>query len=175
MTNGNEEQSFALRSVLLMHVEQLHVKYQRSSRGNVGRRPCGTVGEVGRDYQLPTAANLHAGHSFIPTCDYLTRTQCEPERLVPITTTIELLAIRQPSSVVDGHGAACRGFLTLAGRHVLISQTRRRPRHGRGIDLERGAEASFSGRPASIRRAVAAQKSKGDDGEERPWQKNSEV
>ena len=60
-----------------------------------------SIGEVWRNAELALAAYLHPDDAFVPALDDLAATEQQLERLSGADGTIELLAIGEPSGVVD--------------------------------------------------------------------------
>src|SRR5215472_927462 len=86
----------------LFHIQQLDIEDQ----GCVGRDHSGgaprAVAQVGRDFQLPLAAHLHACDAIVPALNHLSATQLELKRSFA-DGAVELLAAGQPARVIYGH------------------------------------------------------------------------
>src|SRR5579872_361688 len=83
------------------HCQQLHVEDQ----GCVRRDDCLVsriaIGQFGRDAELSFAPDLHSRDPFIPSLDNLALSECETVGLIGVDSAVELLAVGEPSCVVD--------------------------------------------------------------------------
>lgn len=65
-------------------VDQLHVEEQSGSSGNNVSSSTVSVGQTGRDGQLPLLADAHVSESLVPSLDHLAGAQLEGEGLVTV-------------------------------------------------------------------------------------------
>jgi hypothetical protein len=126
------------------NVQQLDIEDQCGTGWNIWRSACSAVAEIRRNYQLTPAAHSHAGNPFVPARYHLTGAEVEPEGLVAIATAIELLPIREPTSIVHRHFLPCGGRSSLALRQVLIAKTRGGLLHGGGVYAQRWTESGLA-------------------------------
>src|SRR6185295_9696300 len=82
-----------------------------------------------------------ARDALIPAGDDLPGPQGKAERLIPISTAIELFAVREPAGVIHRDGAIGDGGGTLSLGDVLVAQAGRGLRHRGAVHLERRSEA----------------------------------
>src|SRR3954467_10501675 len=115
-------------SETLTNFEQLDFEEQRGICWDDAARAARTVAEVGRNRQLALAADLHAGHAFVPAADHVPFSERENERLAAVLARIELAALRavreQPAGVVHGHFAAGGSRFARAYREIVYQETR---------------------------------------------------
>src|SRR5207245_1301724 len=108
--------------LLLVDLEQLDLKRQLGVRRNrIAGAPC-AVPEFRRDDKLPLAADLHAGHAFVPAFDDPARAQGERERPAAILAAVEFRPVLEPTGVVHLEPVAGLGLFALAYLQVFIFQ-----------------------------------------------------
>src|SRR5882757_7467311 len=97
--------------------QQVDDKYQ-SLAGQPVPAAFGAVGLFGRDGQLTTAADLHAGDAVLPALNE--PAQRELDGLAAVPRTVEFLAgVVLDAHVVHLDGAAWHGLRTVADHQVL--------------------------------------------------------
>src|SRR5262249_22795981 len=110
---------------LLANILQFHVKDQ----GRVWRDESwvsgGAISEVARNLQLPLAANFHSGDALVPSLDDLSGAYHKLERLPCAHRAVELLAVGEPSGVVDLDVLPAVGFRASADLDVPILEPAR--------------------------------------------------
>src|SRR3954469_7709475 len=115
-------------SETLTNFAQLDFEEQRGIRREYASRSARAVAELGRDRQLALAADLHAGHAFVPAADHVPLAEREHERLPAVLARIELAALRavceQPARVVHGHFAAGRSRFARAYGEIVYQESR---------------------------------------------------
>jgi len=67
-----------------MNSKKLDFEIKRRVRGNDPTRSVASVAQVGRNKELPLAANFHAGNAFIPAFDDLTNANFAFKRLTSV-------------------------------------------------------------------------------------------
>jgi hypothetical protein len=95
--------------------EQLDVEDQCGVGRDGAGVSTGAVREVRRDGEFYFVADFHAGDAEIPAADDLFRAEDEGEGLVAIDRAVELGAVDQPASIMDGDGFAALGRASVAG------------------------------------------------------------
>jgi hypothetical protein len=154
------------------NVQQLHVEHESGTRGNVRRSTGSPVAQIGWNYELAAAPDLHSGDAFVPPGDDLPRAQAKAEWLVAIPAAVELFSVRQPSSVVHRHSPISDGLGSLSHRDVLVSEPRRRLGELGCVYFEGSAEAGGSFGLVAIGCASAG-KGASEEQEEKALQKIS--
>src|SRR3989442_6202441 len=83
------------------------------------RRALRAIAERRRDAQASLAADLHAGHAFIPTTDDLRLADLKCERgSTRLAARVEGVAVREPPGVLDGRVLPALGHLPGADLQV---------------------------------------------------------
>jgi hypothetical protein len=104
----------SFQSDLVLDLDELSLKDER----RVGRDDTAdgavSVGEVGGDGELAPLADLHAEEALIPALDDLALADGEVERLAAIVAGVELGAIGEGTTVVNGNGVSCGTRVKLA-------------------------------------------------------------
>src|SRR3954468_3171042 len=115
-------------SETLTNFEQLDFEEQRGIRRDDAAGAARAVAELGRDRQLALAADLHAGHAFVPAADHVPLAEREHERLAAVLARVELAAFRavreQPAGVVHGDFAAGGSRFARAYGEIVYQQSR---------------------------------------------------
>src|SRR5439155_5220780 len=122
--------------LLLVDLEQLDLKRQLGVRRNrIAGAPC-VVPEFRRDDKLPLAADLHAGHAFVPAFDDPARAQGERERPAAILAAVEFRPVLEPTGVVHLDRVAGLGLVAVADLQLFIIQAGFGRNHARLLWLE---------------------------------------
>ena len=89
---------------------------------------------AGRDHEAAHSADLHAGHTLLPTADHAAGAERKAQRLAAITRAVELAAalvlrrrVVEPARVVDDHDHARQRLFAEPGTRSVTS-TAARPR-----------------------------------------------
>src|SRR5216684_2209289 len=85
----------------LLHIYQPHIEDQGCVGRDDGRITTLPVGEVRRNAQLALASDLHASDPFVPSLDDLAGAQHEIKGFAGADRAVELLAVGEPSGVID--------------------------------------------------------------------------
>src|SRR5579863_6486935 len=107
----------------LTHAQQFDVEDQGCVGGNYASRAASSIAKLRWDSQLPLAPDLHPVNSFVPAFDHLAAPQVECKWLAVVDGTVELLAVGEPSCVVDFDCFAPRGDRSCADRDVPKLET----------------------------------------------------
>src|SRR5262249_16710451 len=105
---------------LRLNRNQLHFEDQRLFRTNRAFSRW-TIGEIGRNEELPLGSYGHQLQSFRPAFDYAA--QREGGRLVAFVGAVELGAVDEGPTIIANHGIAGCGLGTGAWSEDLVLQT----------------------------------------------------
>lgn len=83
-----------------LDAEQLHLKDQSGTPGDLRWRSSVSVAQLGGDDQLPLFSLTHPEQALVPTFDHLTASQCEGEGSAAGNAAVKLGAVLQLASVV---------------------------------------------------------------------------
>src|SRR3954468_24178149 len=115
-------------SETLTNFEKLDFEEQSGIRRDDAARAARTVDEFGRNRQLALAADLHAGHAFVPAADHVPFSEREDERLAAVLSRVELAPLRavreRPAGVVHGDFAAGGSRFARAYGEFIYQETR---------------------------------------------------
>src|SRR5688572_30185050 len=113
----------------LLDLEEIDLEHQRCVGRNHAARAAGAVTHRWRNREDSRAADLHAGHTFIPSGNHLAGAEREVERLIAVFRAVELLpalvgpgGVVEPAGVMHAHDLAAAGLGAATDFHVLFLQ-----------------------------------------------------
>src|SRR5688572_9833913 len=113
----------------LLDLEEIDLEHQRRVGWNHAARSTSAVTHRWRNREDSRAADLHAGHAFIPARNHLARAEREVERLIAVFRAVELLPARvgparvvEPAGVMNADQISAASLGALADFHVLFLQ-----------------------------------------------------
>src|SRR6266576_449022 len=142
--------------------QKLHIKDQRSIGRDDAFVSVLSIGQLRRDAQLPLAADLHAGHAFVPTFDNVPLPERETVWLVGVDGTVELLSGCEPPGVMHSHVIAALRLVAGANIDVPILQSGVRL-DAVARDLSRGICVGNAGRSRPVIRCLRREEAGGEE------------
>jgi len=104
----------ASKSDLVLDPDELSLEDERRVGRDDTAHGAVSVGKVGGDGELALLADLHAEEALIPALDDLALADSEVERRATVVAGVELGAISEGTTVVNGNGVSCGTRVKLA-------------------------------------------------------------